>query len=196
MLMLAFVFQNLAIRKPELDAGVFVYAKAGFGDYVGLQLGDRVLGDGMRRQHVLLGLHHGHDRARCSRRFGDGDTVLAVVVSTVGVWLFHYLIARGVKDAAVINWIVTVAKIIPILVFIVVAIFAFKADVFAANFWGRDGVLARRPQRAGQGHDAHHDLRVPRNRGRERLLPVRPKREDVGRATVLGFLSVLASSRW
>src|ERR1700742_4030239 len=35
MLMLAFVFQNLAIRKPELDAGLFAYAKAGFGDYVG-----------------------------------------------------------------------------------------------------------------------------------------------------------------
>src|SRR5688572_12297311 len=35
MLMLAFVFQNLAIRKPKLDSGVFIYAKAGFGDYVG-----------------------------------------------------------------------------------------------------------------------------------------------------------------
>src|SRR5688572_20336700 len=35
MLMLAFVFQNLALRKPELDSGVFIYAKAGFGDYVG-----------------------------------------------------------------------------------------------------------------------------------------------------------------
>jgi arginine:ornithine antiporter/lysine permease len=35
MLMLAYVFQNLAIRKPDLDAGVFAYAKAGFGDYIG-----------------------------------------------------------------------------------------------------------------------------------------------------------------
>src|SRR4249919_3843793 len=26
MLMIAFVFQNLAIRKPELDSGVFIYA--------------------------------------------------------------------------------------------------------------------------------------------------------------------------
>ena len=35
MLMLAFVFQRLATRKPDLDAGIFAYAKAGFGDYVG-----------------------------------------------------------------------------------------------------------------------------------------------------------------
>uniref|UniRef100_UPI002AB7042D amino acid permease n=1 Tax=Paraburkholderia guartelaensis TaxID=2546446 RepID=UPI002AB7042D len=30
---LARVFQALAERKPKLDAGVFVYAKEGFGDY-------------------------------------------------------------------------------------------------------------------------------------------------------------------
>lgn len=32
MLMLAFVFQRLAVRKPALDAGIFAYAKDGFGD--------------------------------------------------------------------------------------------------------------------------------------------------------------------
>ena len=31
MLMLAFVFQTLAVRKPDMDAGVYAYAKAGFG---------------------------------------------------------------------------------------------------------------------------------------------------------------------
>ena len=35
MLTLAFVFQTLANRKPELDSGVYAYAKAGFGDYMG-----------------------------------------------------------------------------------------------------------------------------------------------------------------
>ena len=35
MLMLAFVFQRLATRKPDLDAGIYAYARAGFGDYVG-----------------------------------------------------------------------------------------------------------------------------------------------------------------
>ena len=35
MLTLAFVFQTLANRKPDLDSGVYAYAKAGFGDYMG-----------------------------------------------------------------------------------------------------------------------------------------------------------------
>ena len=35
MLMLAFVFQNLVSRKPDVDGGVYGYARAGFGDYIG-----------------------------------------------------------------------------------------------------------------------------------------------------------------
>ncbi len=54
------------------------------------------------------------------------------------MWLFVFLVLRGVNDAAVINYIVTIAKVVPILVFIVIAIIAFKAGVFADNFWGGD----------------------------------------------------------
>jgi arginine:ornithine antiporter/lysine permease len=46
------------------------------------------------------------------------------------------MILRGVKGAAFINMIVTVAKIVPILLFILFVAFGFKRDVFAANFWG------------------------------------------------------------
>jgi arginine:ornithine antiporter / lysine permease len=35
MLMLTFVFQTLSRGKPELDAGIYAYAKAGFGNYMG-----------------------------------------------------------------------------------------------------------------------------------------------------------------
>jgi arginine:ornithine antiporter / lysine permease len=40
-LMLAFVFQTLAVREPELDAGVYAYAKAGIEviPIVGAELG-------------------------------------------------------------------------------------------------------------------------------------------------------------
>ncbi len=33
-LMPAFVFRNLAVRRPDLDAGVYACAKAGFGEYL------------------------------------------------------------------------------------------------------------------------------------------------------------------
>ena len=45
------------------------------------------------------------------------------MLSTVGIWVFFFLIRRGVKDAAVINRIVTIAKVVPILVFVLLALF-------------------------------------------------------------------------
>lgn len=124
--------------------------------------------------------------------FGDGDTVLAVALSTVGVWLFHYLIARGVRDAAVINRIVTVFKILPILVFIVVLFISFDAGVFADNWIA-----------TGYGDLGNLDEQIRNTmlittfvfigiEGASVYSRYAKRREDVGKATVLGFLSVLS----
>src|SRR4051812_2309369 len=135
MLMLAFVFQNLAIRKPELDAGVFAYAKAGFGDYIGFNSAfgywaSACVGNTFYWVFIMttVGL--------AFPSLGQGDTLLAVALSSIGVWIFHYLIARGVKEAATINRIVTIAKLVPIFVFIIALALSFKAGLFHANFWG------------------------------------------------------------
>ena len=67
---------------------------------------------------------------------GQGNTLIAVAISSVGIWAFHFLVLQGVKEAAAINKIVTIAKVIPLLVFLVLTIFFLKPDVFAANLWG------------------------------------------------------------
>jgi len=137
MYMLARVFQALAERKPNLDAGVFAYAKAGFGDYPGhLSAFGYWIGSciGNVSYWVLIKSTLG----AFFPVFGEGNTVIAIVVASVGIWLFHFLILRGVQQAAFINSIVTVAKIIPILTFIVLLFFAFKLDLFSYNLYGGD----------------------------------------------------------
>lgn len=191
MLMLAFVFQNLAIRKPELDSGVFIYAKAGFGDYAGFNSAigfwaSAIAGNTFYWVFISATLGTFFDG------FGDGDTILAAALGSAGVWLFHYLIAKGVRDAAVINRIVTVFKILPILVFIVVLFVNFNAGVFADN-WTATG---------------YGDLGNLNEQVRNTMLITTfvflgiegatvysryaKKREDVGKATVMGFLGVLS----
>lgn len=49
---------------------------------------------------------------------------------------FFFLIRIGVKEAAWINTIVTAAKLLPLLLFIVLVVFFFKPDVFVANLSG------------------------------------------------------------
>ena len=139
MYMLARVFQALAERKPELDAGVYAYAKAGFGDYPGF-LSAFGYWTGSCIGNVSYWVLIKSTLGAFFPVFGDGNTVTAIIVASVGIWLFHFMILRGVQQAAEINTIVTIAKIVPILVFIVILAFAFKADLFRANLWGGEGM--------------------------------------------------------
>src|SRR5215475_1982104 len=138
MYMLARVFQALAERKPDLDAGVYAYAKAGFGDYPGfLSAFGYWIGSciGNVSYWVLIKSTLG----AFFPIFGEGNTVAAIAVASIGIWAFHFMILRGVQQATFINQIVTIAKVVPILIFILPLIFAFKYDLFRANFWGGEG---------------------------------------------------------
>ncbi|MGE2726833.1 basic amino acid/polyamine antiporter [Mycolicibacterium pulveris] len=191
MLMLAFVFQRLATRKPLLDAGIFAYAKAGFGDYVGFNSAIGYWASacaGNTSYWVLITA----TMSAVIPAFGAGDTVLAVVVSAIGVWLFAFLVMRGVRDAAVINYIVTIAKVVPILMFIVIVAIAFEADVFAANFWGTEGYSFGALWDQATGTMLITVFVFLGIEGASVYSRMARKREDVGRATVVGFLSVLS----
>jgi arginine:ornithine antiporter/lysine permease len=186
---LARVFQALAERKPDLDAGVYAYAKAGFGDYPGFLA---VLGYwvgsciGNVSYWVLIKATLG----AFFPVFGDGNTVTAIVVASVGIWLFHFMILRGVQQAAFINQIVTIAKIVPILIFIVILIFAFQGDLFRANFWGGEGyadVSLFEQIRATMLVTVFVFLGIE---GASVYSRYARKRSDVGAATIMGFIGV------
>jgi arginine:ornithine antiporter/lysine permease len=173
-----------------LDAGVYAYAKAGFGEFPGFFSAFGYWASacvGNVSYWVLIKSTLGV----AVPGFGEGNTLLAVAVSAVGVWAFHFVILRGVKEAAAINRIVTIAKLVPILVFVVVLAVALRADVFAANLWGDDRSFGGlwEQVRATMLVTVFVFLGVE---GASVYSRYAQKRSDVGRATVLGFLSVLA----
>jgi arginine:ornithine antiporter/lysine permease len=191
MLMLAFVFQTLAVRKPDLDAGVYAYAKAGFGEYLGFFSAFGYWASaciGNVTYWVLISSTLG---LLWPGVFGHGDTLAALALGSAGLWIFHILISRGVQEAAVINKIVTVAKIVPILTFVVVAIFALKAQVFAENWWGGE------PKTASALFDQVRSTMLITVfvflgiEGASVYSRYAKRRQDVGKATVVGFLGVL-----
>jgi arginine:ornithine antiporter / lysine permease len=189
MLMLAFVFQTLAVRKPNLDAGVYAYAKAGFGEYLGFFSAFGYWASacvGNVTYWVLIMATVG----AIAPELGDGDTLLAIALSSIGVWVYFYFIQRGVQGAAVINRIVTVAKIVPILVFIFLVLFALDPQVFADNLGGGSDVGSLFDQvRGTMLVTVFVFLGVE---GASVYSRHAKRREDVGRATILGFLSVFA----
>jgi arginine:ornithine antiporter/lysine permease len=189
MLMLAFVFQRLAVRKPDLDAGVYAYAKAGFGEYTGFFSAAGYWASacvGNVTYWVLIMSTLG----QWVPALGAGDTVLALALSSVGLWLFFLLVSRGVQEAAAINKIVTITKMVPIIIFVLLALFLLDPAVLAENWKGADyagGLLDQ-----VQGTMLVTVFVFLGVEGASVYSRYARRREDVGRATVLGFLSVLA----
>ncbi len=191
MLMLAFVFQTLAIRKPRLDSGVFAYAKAGFGDYVGFNSAfgywaSACVGNTFYWVFIMTTI------GRAWPSLGKGDTILAVFLSSIGVWTFHFLISRGVKEAATINRIVTVAKLVPIVLFIVIVALSFDSTTFSGNWWGGESASVQTLFEQVRSTMIITTFVFLGIEGASVYSRYARRREDVGRATVLGFLSVLS----
>ncbi|WP_342768978.1 amino acid permease [Prauserella flavalba] len=189
MLMLALVFQRLAIRKPNLDAGFYAYAKAGFGECTGFFSAAGYWASacvGNVTYWVLIMSTLG----QWIPALGAGDTLLAVACSSVGLWLFFLLVRRGIKEATAINRVVTVDKVIPIIVFVLLALFVLDPQVFAESFRGADYVGTLFEQvRGTMLVTVFVFLGVE---GASVYSRHARRREDVGRATILGFGSVLA----
>ena len=190
MLTLAFVFQTLANRKPDLDGGVYAYAKAGFGDYMGFSSAwgywiSAWLGN--VGYFVLLFSTLGY----FFPVFGEGNTPTAVIAASVLLWAVHFLVLRGIKEAAFINLVTTVAKVVPLLLFVLIAVFAFRLDIFTADIWG-----VKNPDLGSVMNQVRNMMLVTvwvfiGIEGASIFSSRAEKRTDVGKATVIGFITVL-----
>lgn len=195
MLMLAFVFQTLATRKPGVDGGVYGYAREGFGNYIGFT---SAFGYWMSAwvgnvaYLVLLFSTLGY----FFPVFEGGVTVPAILGASVVLWIVHAMTLRGVHTAALVNMIVTVAKVVPIVVFIAIAAVGFKVGLFTADFWGATTQIDGAPLGDTMAQVKNMMLVTVwvfiGIEGAAVYSQRAAKRSDVGRATVLGFVGVLA----
>jgi arginine:ornithine antiporter/lysine permease len=136
MLCIAFVFQSLAQRKPHLDSGVYSYVRAGLGDFVGF-----TSGWGYWLASIIAQVGYATLFFSSLSYFVpvfDGRNLLlnAVCVSVMN-WVIFAVLARGIRQAAVMNLITTVAKLLPIAAFLILVTFlGFHTEIFTADFWG------------------------------------------------------------
>ncbi|CAE6729019.1 arginine-ornithine antiporter [Paraburkholderia nemoris] len=188
MLMLAFVYQTLTTRKPDLDNGIYAYARASAGDFVGFNsawgywvsawignVGYLVIVFGTLGYFFPL--------------FGDGNTRAAVLGASIVLWIMHAVILRGVRSAAVLNAITTVAKVIPLVLFILLALAAFRSHIFTQDFWGS-------PKLGSVFTQVKSTMLITvwvfiGIEGANVFSARAQRREDIGRATMLGFAVVL-----
>lgn len=128
------------------------------------------------------------------RLFGDGNTWQAIVGASVLLWIVHFLILRGVQTAASINLVATLAKLLPLGAFIVLAIMMFKLDTFTLDF---TGVELGIPVWEQVKNTMLITLWVFIGVEGAVVVSARAKnKRDVGRATLLAVLAALGIYLW
>lgn len=127
-------FKILALTKPELNAGIYEYAKQGFGNYAGFNIAwGYWLCAAMGNVVFAIMLNDS---------FGEFFPVLlkhgwpTLVFGSVFIWMMYGIVLGGVKTAAAINTIVSVIKFITLFFIIGMFCISFKAGIFAYDFWG------------------------------------------------------------
>ena len=190
MLMLAFVYQGLAVRKPELNSGPYAYARAGFGPSIGFQSAwgywiSAWLGNVSYAVAIFSSL------AFFFPVFGKGNNLQSVLGASAALWILHLIVLKGVRQAAFVNMVTTAAKLAPLTAFVLIAIFAFNFDKFTLNFWGSgaEGL-------GGVAQQVRSTMIVTLwvfigIEGASVYSARAAKRSDVGTATVIGFLGAL-----
>ncbi|MCM3735815.1 arginine-ornithine antiporter [Bacillus cytotoxicus] len=191
MVSLGLAFQNLTVKRPDLDGGIFSYAKAGFGNFMGFNsawgywlsawLGNVAYG-------TLLFASLGY----FFPVFEGGQNVASIIGASILLWCVHMMILRGVHSAALVNLVTTIAKLVPVFVFIVVGIFAFHIDIFVDGFWGQGAAFSW----ADVGSQVKSTMLVTLwvfigVEGAVVLSSRAKSRSDVGKATVIGLIGTL-----
>ncbi len=190
MLALTLCFFGLNKARPELTGGIYSYAKEGFGDYIGFNSAwgywiSSLLSNVSYATLLFASIGY------FIPIFGTGNNLVSIVCASLIIWSMNYFVLRGVKEAAAINLVITISKILPIIVFMISIIFlqAFDFSVFMKDFWGESGGLSLLEQ-----IKATSSTTVWSFIGIEGAVVIsgRAKRaSDVGKATVTAFLSVL-----
>lgn len=133
---LANTFRILSEVKPDLTAGIYMYSRAGFGRYAGFTIGwsywlCQICGNVGYAVITMDALNYFFPPY-----FVGGNNLYSIIGGSLLIWGFNALVLKGITQATVVNLIGTVAKIVPLLFFIVVTMIYFNADKFSFDFWG------------------------------------------------------------
>lgn len=188
-------FRILSIAKPDLTNGIYMYARQGFGSYMGFNIGwsywlCQIFGNVGYAVITMDALDYFFPGV-----FTGGNNLASIVCGSILIWCFNFLVLRGVKQATVINLIATIAKLVPLALFIIVMIFVFHIDKFDFDFFGQ--AIAGKTKSLGSiGAQLKSTMLVTLwafigIEGAVVLSNRAKSQSDVGKATLIGFIGCL-----
>lgn len=194
MFFIANTFRILANAKPDLTSGIYLYAKEGFGDYVGFSIGwgywlCQIFGNVGYAIITMDALNYFFPGV-----FTGGNNLASIIGGSLLIWCFYFIVLKGIKQAAFINVIGTIGKMVPLAIFILIMIFVFHLDRFEFDFWGDKIINGKTLGSFGSQLKSTMLVTLWAFIGIEGAVVLSGKaksQEIVGRATFLGFVGCL-----
>ena len=131
-------FSILANARPDLKAGIYMYAHEGFNPFAGFLVAwgywlMTIFGNVAFAVILMDALNTFFPGV-----FTNGNNLTSIICGSILIWGYNLLVSRGVKVAGFINFIGTIGKTIPLLIFIIVVGVMLDYSNLTHNFWGND----------------------------------------------------------
>ena len=188
---MARVFQYLSTKRPDLEGGIYTYARESAGEFAGFNSAY-----GYWWSSLFTNLAYLFAIPKILSNYIPAlatDKWTALIFASVLLWLYYILIVTGIKTAGIANGIITILKLTPLIFVVFVTIFMFKpslmSDPFSATLKGTGAVAGSWQQIGGS-----FGVMVFAFLGIESAVVISSKARkarDVGRVTLLGFLITL-----
>lgn len=135
MFSLATVYRNLTLQQPEIDDGIYGWSKHIFGNVGGfIAAYGHGAGDAIGNASYLTVLFSAFGSFTIFSFFGNGTSWPAIIVASILLWTIVFLVLKGVHTETWLNNITTIAKVIPIAMFLILAVLNFRPHIFMSHF--------------------------------------------------------------
>ena len=190
MFFLAQTFKTLSDARPELSSGIYTYAAEGFGKYVGFNSAwgywlSAAIGNVSFAVLLMQALGYFFPV------FISGNNWQSILGGSILIWGMNILVRRGVSGATLLNIISTIAKLVPLFIFVVVLLFVTNWDKLSFDIWGHiDGNLGSLPTQIKSTMLVTLWAFI----GIEGAVVISGRAKnskDVGKATFIGFLGAI-----
>ena len=136
MFFLSNTFRTLADKQPDLKAGIYSYAKEGFGSLAGFEMAwgywlSAAFGN------VAFAVLFMQTLGYFFPMFKSGNNWPSIIGASLLIWALNFVVLSGVKRAAILNVISSVLNIGTITVALCAMVVAIKGGMFSFDFWGQ-----------------------------------------------------------
>lgn len=193
-------FRVLSDLRPDLQAGVYMYAQEGFGSFIGFNVAwgywlMTAFGNVAFAVILMDALNEFFPGI-----FTDGNNLNSIICGSVLIWGYNFLVLSGTKVAGFINTIGTIAKLVPLVLFVVLLGFLINYSQLLTNFWGNAPQIVSSVNNHAEPVSLMSQILAPMTvtlwafigvEGAVVLSGRAKNKKDVGKATLIGFIIAL-----